>query len=343
MVLLIVVIGGITRLTESGLSITEWRPISGVIPPTTDASWTEEFARYQATAEYQQLNRGMSLKEFKSIYFWEWLHRIWGRLVGAAFAIPLLYFLVRGRIPPPLRKRLFVILALIAFEGALGWFMVQSGLADRTDVSQYRLAAHLATALLIYSLLLWTGISLLPQLTAAVPQTSDLSGARTRVLAVLALVALTIVSGAFVAGLNAGTIHNTFPLMAGRLIPAEYLQLRPLHLNFFENPSSVQFNHRLIGIFTFAAAFYLWIWSRRRELPSLTRIGVRLAVLLACAQVGLGIAALLSRVPIQLAAAHQFTAVLLLSAALLALRGVSRPGGGMAAREVLHAAAVPAA
>ena len=326
MVFLIVVIGGITRLTESGLSITEWKPVSGIVPPLSQAQWTDEFVRYQQTTEYQELNRGMSLGEFKVIFFWEYLHRLWGRLIGVAFAIPFFYLLLKGRIEPRLRIRLWTILALIGAQGALGWYMVQSGLSERTDVSQYRLTAHLSLALLIYGMLLWLGISLLlrsghggvaPFLISPVR-----ANARRRVLSVLVMVCVTIVSGAFVAGLNAGKIFNTFPLMGDAVIPPGYMQLSPWILNFFENPATAQFNHRLLAMATFGAVVYLWAWARRIDLPPVARGGVHWLAAIALLQLSLGIVTLLAQSPVHLAAAHQAGAVALLTVGLVTLRGL---------------------
>jgi heme a synthase len=328
MVFIIVLIGGITRLTESGLSITEWRPVSGVMPPLGEDQWGLEFSKYQQTTEYQQLNRGMSLGEFKQIFFWEYLHRLWGRLIGLAVLVPLLVFLSQKRIDRQMLPRLSAIVLLIGVQGALGWFMVQSGLSDRTDVSQYRLAAHLSLALFIYALILWTAVSLLRTGTDETSTANGVPGGEMHetlvsVRIVLVLVSVTIVSGAFVAGLNAGRIYNTFPLMNGHVVPPGYFQMNPWYLNFFENPVAVQFNHRLLALLTFFATMALWVRSRRRMLPPLTRLAVNATGGVALIQVALGIATLVTGASIPLAAAHQTGAVMLLTAALLALRGIT--------------------
>ena len=324
MVLLIVVIGGVTRLTESGLSITEWNPVSGVIPPLNDADWQAEFAKYQTTTEYQQLNRGMTLDEFRTIFFWEYLHRLWGRLVGAVFAIPFFYFLLRGVLEKSLRDRLWLILILIALQGALGWFMVQSGLSGRTDVSQYRLAAHLSLALFIYALMIWTAldVALSESRDSVSPFLLSTTGplVRSRLVFVVVMICVTIVSGAFVAGLNAGRIYNTFPLMGGYLVPPSYLQLEPWYLNLFENAVAVQFNHRVMAIATFCVVVWFWFWSRRFELPRMQRLGINWLAVIAVCQLSLGITTLLSGAPVSLAAAHQTFAVLLLTAGVVTLR-----------------------
>ena len=244
-----VVVGGVTRLTLSGLSITEWKPVIGILPPLSAAQWAAEFARYKEIPEYRLIHFGMTLAEFKDIYFWEYAHRLLGRLIGVVFAVPLLWFWLRGRLPRRLLLPLAGILALGFAQGALGWYMVESGLADRVEVSQYRLVAHLVLALAIYAAILWVALGL-----ARGPAQQDLGRRWRRTAeAVLVLVALTIAAGGFVAGTRAGLVYSTFPLMDGRLIPAGYGQLHPFLLNWFENVAAVQFNHRLLAMATAAA------------------------------------------------------------------------------------------
>jgi cytochrome c oxidase assembly protein subunit 15 len=239
----LVVIGGVTRLTESGLSITEWKPVTGILPPLTRAAWDEEFAKYQQIPEYREKNAGMTLGQFQRIFFWEYLHRLWARLLGLAFALPLAWFVVTKRVDTPLARRLTLILLLVGAQGALGWYMVRSGLVDRLDVSQYRLAAHLGLALAIYALALWTGTGL-----ARAPEAAgDARIARPAAL-FAGYVFLTILAGAFVAGLDAGHAWNTFPLMGGSLFPAGYGQMTPAWRNAFDNPAAAQFHHRWLGI-----------------------------------------------------------------------------------------------
>lgn len=315
MVLLTVVIGGVTRLTESGLSITEWRPVSGVIPPLSESDWNDAFARYQQIPEYQELNRGMTLTQFKRIYLWEYGHRLWARLVGLALALPLAWFAVRRALTAALARRLALILALTLAQGALGWFMVRSGLTERTDVSQYRLAAHLGLALVIYVITVWTAADLL-----APPGPDDRRDARIARAAgwVTAVIFLTAVAGAFVAGLDAGRVYNTFPLMGGRVVPPGYLQLTPAWRNLFENAAAAQFNHRLLAVLGLTAIVTVWWWAR----PGLVGRGRRLLdalLALAAIQVVLGVGTLLLVVPVWLAALHQAGAVLLLTAGLLLL------------------------
>jgi heme a synthase len=323
MVLLTVVIGGITRLTESGLSITEWKPVSGTLPPLSAADWEAEFSRYRQIPEYQLQNAGMTLAGFKRIYLVEYVHRLWARLVGLAFAVPFLVFLARRMVSGPLARRLGLLFVLLALQGAMGWYMVKSGLTVRTDVSQYRLAAHLALALVIYVITVWTAADLLGGGPTVRP-----GGARLRraTAGFAVYVFLTILSGAFVAGLDAGKAWNTFPLMGGRVIPPGYTALTPWFLNLFENPAAVQFHHRLLGLGVLLGAFALWTVGRRSAPPS-TRRALGALALLAAAQAGLGVTTLLLAVPIAIGALHQAGAVLVLTAAVLALHGLQTTNG----------------
>jgi len=314
MVFLTVLIGGATRLTESGLSITEWKPVSGVMPPLSAADWQAEFAKYQQIPEYQQLNRGMSLGEFKRIFLWEYVHRLWARLVGLAFAVPLAVFLVRRMLTPALARRLWLVLVLTGLQAAMGWYMVKSGLSVRTDVSQYRLAAHLSLALVIYVLTVWTAADLLRRDVAAGPAAERI---RRGALAFTGLTFLTAVAGAFVAGLDAGRAYNTFPLMGGRLVPDGYLQLAPWWRNLFEHIPAVQFNHRLLGIATVVGALALWWLVRSASVSRATARLAALGALVAILQMTLGIATLLLAVPVSLGVLHQAGAVALLTVAVL--------------------------
>lgn len=318
----LIVIGGITRLTESGLSITEWRPVTGVLPPLTHAAWETEFAKYQQIPEYRVLNAGMSLGEFQRIYFWEYLHRLWARLLGLSFALPFAWFVVKRQVDAALARRLLLILVLVSAQGALGWYMVRSGLVDRVDVSQYRLAAHLGLAFLIYALALWTSSDIL----APPGGRGDRRVARSAAW-YAGFICLTILAGAFVAGLDAGRSWNTFPLMGGRLIPAGYGQLAPGWRNLFENPATAQFHHRWLGILAVVGAVALWNATRRS--PAL---GARERVIAgwlagsAGVQALVGISTLLLSVPIAVAALHQLGAVILFTLALL-LHHAVRPAG----------------
>ncbi len=325
MVFAMVVIGGATRLTESGLSITEWRPLSGALPPWSEAEWSRLFEQYRQIPQYQAVFPGMSLGEFKTIFWWEYVHRLWGRLIGIAFALPFLYFLLRGRLDRRFVPRLAWLLLLGALQGALGWYMVQSGLAERTSVSQYRLVAHLALALAIYALLFWTALDLLqPAKSAAAP-----AGLRRNLWVIGILAAATILAGGFVAGLDAGRIYNEFPLMGGRLVPAEAFAADPAWASPFEDPATAQFTHRILAVTTLAAILAVWFRTRLggARPPRTVMHAIDLLAGTVALQAGLGIAALLLIVPIALGAAHQAGAVAALSAllwALHALRG-SRP------------------
>jgi cytochrome c oxidase assembly protein subunit 15 len=322
LIFLMVVVGGITRLTLSGLSITEWKPVIGIVPPLSAADWAVEFARYRQIPEYRAIHFAMSLDEFKSIYYWEYLHRLLGRLIGVAFAVPFIWFLARRRLPRRLAPSLAGILLLGFLQGALGWYMVESGLADRVEVSQYRLVAHLALALGIYAAILWTALGI----ARGSPLPDASPGWRRAAEAVLSLVALTILAGGFVAGTRAGLTYNTFPLMDGRLVPAGYAQLHPLWLNWFENIAAVQFDHRVLAVATVTTVCLLWAAGMRADLPIPARIALHALLAVAVLQAALGISTLLLVVPIPLAAAHQAGAVLLLTAAIVfrhTLRGTA--------------------
>jgi heme a synthase len=320
LILLMVVVGGITRLTLSGLSITEWNPVIGVIPPLTQAQWVAEFARYRQIPEYRAVHFGMSLADFKTIYFWEYAHRLLGRLIGLAFAVPLAWFWARGRLPRRLASPLLVILALGMAQGLLGWYMVESGLVHRVEVSPYRLVAHLALALAIYSAILWTALGL-----ARGPAGGD-SGAgwRRAAEAVIALVAITVAAGGFVAGSHAGLTYNTFPLMDGHLIPAGYAQLHPFIRNLFENIAAIQFDHRLLAAATAAAVTLLCAAGTLTAVPAPARVALWTLLVITAVQVILGISTLLLAVPIPLAALHQASAVLLLTAAIAFRHGLRK-------------------
>jgi len=317
MLFLLILIGGATRLTESGLSITEWKPVTGVVPPLGNAEWQLAFQKYQAIPQFQALNARMTLPEFKRIFLWEYVHRLWARLVGVAFAVPLLWFLAKGMVPRAVRRRLWLLLILLAAQGALGWFMVASGLSVRTEVSQYRLAAHFAAALLIYGATVWTAAEFL---RGRPPEhTPDLHRVRLRATAITALAVVTAIAGAFVAGLRAGHMFNTFPLMAGQVVPPGYSAMSPWWRNLFENPAAVQFNHRVLALLTFLAILLFWGSARGRRLPKPTQTAIGLLMGAAILQVGLGITTLLLAVPVGLGVAHQGGAVLLITCALLAV------------------------
>ena len=323
MILVMVSIGGITRLTGSGLSIVEWRPIMGFLPPLTDAEWLRVFNLYQASPEFQEVNAGMTLAGFKTIFWWEYVHRLWGRLIGVVFFLPFLWFLVRRHIGWSLAPRLAVLFILGGAQGVLGWYMVQSGLVDIPEVSQYRLAAHLVLALVLYVALFWTAL----QLRYPEPETTPdrrLAGMRSLATTTFALMAITIVSGAFVAGTDAGLVFNTFPLMDGRLVPDGYLP-PPWYVSAFEDIATIQFHHRVLAIVSLGVAIATWWRSRWIVLvPRARRVANGLLVVV-CLQVALGISTLLLVVPVSLAAAHQAGAVILLTVTLWLLYELRAP------------------
>ncbi len=321
MVFAMVPIGGITRLTESGLSIVEWQPLIGALPPLGEADWQALFAKYQATPQFRQVNRTMTVPEFKAIFWWEYIHRLWGRLIGIVFAAPFLWFLARRAIGGALAWKLAGIFALGGLQGAMGWYMVASGLVDRPEVSQYRLTAHLGLALLIYALLLWTALGLMSAHRPLLLSPShfgreDRKNLHRGATVLLVLVTLATLAGGFVAGLDAGLIYNTFPLMEGRLVPPDYLATQPWWRDPFENRATVQFHHRVLGIATLiAAAVYTWRALKADPPRPVRRAAIALAHL-AVLQAALGIATLLLVVPAPLAALHQIGAMALFTAAL---------------------------
>ena len=307
-----VVLGGVTRLTGSGLSMVEWQPILGWLPPTSEAGWQEAFANYRASPEYRQVNVGMSLAQFQMIYGFEYAHRLLGRLIGVAFLLPLLGFLAAGRLSVARAGRLGGIFLLGGLQGLLGWYMVKSGLVDVPRVSPYRLAAHLGLALVIYALILWQALAALWPRPAPAG-----AGARRGVDGMAALLGLTLLAGAFVAGNKAGLAYNSFPLMAGQWVPDGLAALSPWWRNLFENITTVQFVHRLLAVLTVAWALLLAL--RLRALGGWpARLGMGLA-LLTLGQAMVGVATLLAGVPVVLGALHQGAAIAVLSV-LLATR-----------------------
>jgi len=320
LLLAMVLVGGATRLTESGLSITEWQPVMGTLPPLNETQWQTEFEKYRAIPQYRQLNGGMTLEAFKTIYWWEWTHRIIGRTIGLSFLLPLLWFLWRGWIPPGRRAPLWTIFGLGALQGAVGWWMVASGLADRVEVSQYRLAAHLVLACFIYVAIVWTarrwGDGQLPRPPLAKAlEAGRWAVVRAGAVALLVLILLQIYLGALVAGLRAGHAYNTWPLIDGALVPqASRLFFDvPLWRNFFENPLTVQFDHRMLAyaIWTLAVLHGFNVARVTKKGPVLT--GAVLVILAVTLQAALGIWALLTVVPLSLALMHQAMAMVTLT------------------------------
>ncbi len=317
MLFVMVVLGGATRLTGSGLSIMEWAPVVGILPPLGHAAWERLFALYRTIPQYRLLHDGMGLAGFQGLFWLEWVHRLWGRLLGLALLVPLAWFAWRGAIGRRLGLRLGLLFVLGGLQGAVGWFMVASGFqADATAVQAWRLVAHLALALALYAALLWTALSVLHPAPRARP-----ARRLGRALGILcACLGLTIVAGGFTAGLHAGLDYNTFPLMDGRLIPAGYAALTPFARNLVANIAAVQFDHRLLATVTalLALGIVLAGWRATRRGDTL-RAGLACLAFAVLTQYALGVATLLYVVPIPLAVAHQANAVLLLTAALCCL------------------------
>ncbi|KAL2870490.1 cytochrome c oxidase assembly protein cox15 [Aspergillus lucknowensis] len=347
----IVVFGGLTRLTESGLSITEWRPVTGSLPPANAEDWESEFAKYRASPEFQLLNPTMTLSEFKSIYYMEWIHRLWGRFVGLSFVLPAVYFVARRKVSKPMALRLGGIAGLIGFQGFIGWWMVKSGLKDdlfapgsHPRVSQYRLTAHLGAAFACYVAMLWNGLAilrshrLLSDPEAGIKLLDSLKDPNLRlfrrsVAGLALLVFVTAMSGALVAGLDAGLIYNEFPYMGNGLAPpmSELFDARYARhedhsdvwwRNMLENPSLVQLDHRILAMTTFTCVMALWAYTRmspnmKRLLPPAAKRGVHGVVAFAWVQVGLGLSTLLYLVPLPLASAHQAGSLFLLTWVLI--------------------------
>jgi cytochrome c oxidase assembly protein subunit 15 len=338
LMVLTLVVGGATRLTESGLSIVEWKPVTGVLPPLSAEHWQDEFTKYQQIPQYRELNRGMSLGQFKIIYWWEWTHRLLARLVGAAFLLPFVFFLWRGWIEPGLRTRLWTLFGAGAFLGAVGWWMVSSGLAGRVSVSQYRLAFHLTLACAIYSAILWTAQGLRARAIEPLPWRLRLTASL-----LLLLVLLQIYLGALVAGLHAGLIYNTWPWIDGALIPsgASLWFDSPAWRNLFENTLTVQFDHRMV-------AYALWLVAtlHAADVIRARRGGAVLngALALACMvtiQAGIGIVTLLHVVPLPLALLHQVTAIAMLTIAVVHAQRLSRQAEALPAPALLAATSMP--
>ena len=318
LVLAMVVLGGITRLHHAGLSIVDWRPLVGVLPPFGQEAWQALFADYKRFPEYQEINRGMTLGEFKGIFWLEYAHRLLGRIVGLAFALPFLWFLFRRAFDWSLALKVLAIGILGGLQGLLGWYMVQSGLVDRPDVSPYRLAAHLGLAVAIYGCLIWVALGLL--MGEAVESARQASRWRGAVSGATGLVFLTIISGAFVAGNDAGLAYNTFPMMADAIVPPDIFLIEPLWRNFFENVPLVQLDHRLLAMLTALVVVLLWAAALRWLVPTLARTALHAAAGAVLGQFVLGIATLLTFVPVPLGAAHQVGAMVVFTAILVALR-----------------------
>ena len=335
MLLVMVSLGGATRLTGSGLSIMEWAPLMGALPPLSDAEWQRLFALYQKIPQYSLVNQGFGLDGFKHIFWLEWAHRLWGRLISLAFIAPLVWFALRGSIDRRLAKRLGLLFLLGGLQGAIGWFMVASGFAeDSTAVSPYRLVIHLAMALTLYAAILWTALSLWRD-TSDRRTVVPAPGLRLLTGATCLSVAVTILAGGFVAGLHAGMTYNSFPLMDGSLVPAGYARLQPFLRNLTENIAAVQFDHRVMATLTAMLALATVVVGLRQRVAGHLRTALLALGVVVAGQYALGVTTLLWIVPVSLGTAHQAMAVLVLTAALTALHaqvGYRQVGQGRISR-----------
>lgn len=321
LIFIMVIVGGITRLTHSGLSISNYKLISGTIPPTTTSEWEAAFELYKQYPEYQKLNNHFTIEDFKDIYFWEWLHRVIGRFIGLVFILPFLYFLIRKQVTKPTIKKACVLLIMGGFQGFLGWYMVKSGLVDRPDVSHYRLAAHLTTAFLTFAYTFWVALDLM------FPDKKDIdSKFRNLVRLGLVILIIQIIYGAFVAGLDAGWIHNHWPLMSeGKFIhETVYIEQNPLYKNFIEGKSGVQFVHRTLAYIVVFIIFLIWKKSRKLIRTPLQDKGVYSLLIIVTIQFILGVFTILLQVPVWLGVAHQIGAFFLLSAMVFTLHRFSK-------------------
>jgi cytochrome c oxidase assembly protein subunit 15 len=316
LVFAMVVLGGVTRLTGSGLSMVDWRPIMGALPPLNDDQWQATFELYQQSPEFQKVNSHMNVDDFKGIFWLEYLHRLLGRTIGLAFLLPFLYFSWKGHIKRPQLPKYALMFVLGGLQGLLGWYMVKSGLVDNPHVSHYRLTAHLAAAFLIYAYMFWVALGLLYG-NEAQPHPWY-----RRTLALTALVTLTVLSGGFVAGLKAGLIYNTFPKMGGEWIPYGMFALEPAWRNFFDNLATVQFDHRVLAITTLVLVVTYWVHVRSAGFSARLVRATHVFLGLTALQVTLGISTLLLKVPVALGAAHQGVALLLFTAALYLSHGL---------------------
>lgn len=310
LIFIMVVVGGITRLTHSGLSITTYKLISGTLPPSNEIEWQAAFNHYKQFPEYKKINNHFTLEDFKDIYFWEWLHRVIGRFIGIVFIIPFLYFVIRKKLSKKTFKNALILLALGAFQGFLGWFMVKSGMIDRPDVSHYRLAMHLITAFITFSFTLWVALDILYPKRKLVPKS-----VKNLIKITYAILIVQIIWGAFVAGLDAGLIHNHWPLMSeGKLIhETVFIEQKPVYKNFIEGKSGVQFIHRYVAYIVVALIIAIWFKTKNLSLDTPQKKGVQILVGVVFLQFVLGVFTLLYHVPVILGVLHQVVAFLLLA------------------------------
>jgi cytochrome c oxidase assembly protein subunit 15 len=320
LVFLMVVLGGFTRLTGSGLSMVDWRPLMGILPPLSDAEWQLVFDMYRNSPEYKMVNAGFGLEGFKGIFWLEYLHRLLGRLIGVVFFVPFVYFFIKGYVVRREWPKYLLMFVLGGMQGVLGWYMVKSGLVNVPQVSQYRLTAHLVAAFVIYAYMFWVAMSLLFPAT----QNALRHPWYGKTLALFVLISVTIISGGFVAGLKAGKIYNTFPMMGDHWVPPGLMALEPFWRNFFDNMTTVQFDHRLLAITTFALVVAYWFRSRAVDLPARARPAAKALLHTAIVQIALGIATVLFAVPVILGAAHQGVAMILFTIALYLVQALRR-------------------
>lgn len=321
LIFIMVIVGGITRLTHSGLSISNYKLISGVIPPMNEIEWNEAFDLYKQYPEYKKLNYGMSLEEFKDIYFWEWIHRVIGRFIGLVFILPFLYFLIRKQLSKPTIRKALVLLIMGGFQGFLGWYMVKSGLVDRPDVSHYRLAMHLTTAFLTFAYTFWVALDLI------FPNKKEVNSKLRNFIRIgLIVLIIQIIYGAFVAGLDAGWIHNHWPMMSeGKFIhETVYSEQNPTYLNFIEGKSGVQFIHRTLAYIVVIFILAIWYKATRFDLTTLQKRGVNSLLIIVGFQFLLGVLTLLLAVPVWLGVLHQVGAFILLSSMVFTLHRFSK-------------------
>ncbi|MBT7955237.1 MAG: heme A synthase [Rhodospirillaceae bacterium] len=320
MVFVMVILGGLTRLTHSGLSMVDWRPITGWLPPLNPGEWQAVFELYQESPEFKKVNADMTVEGFKSIFWLEFIHRLWGRSMGLVFFLPFVFFLIKGWVTRPLIPRLILIFLLGGLQGVLGWYMVKSGLIDNPDVSQYRLTAHFSAAVVIYGYMFWVALSLMKPLHGAVLHAPSLLAKATVFCAFW--IFITMMSGGFVAGLDAGLTYNTFPLMDGQVVPNGLATLSPWYLNLFENITTVQFDHRVLAETTLLLIIGLWFAALKSDLPVAVRQAFHALMVMGLVQVTLGAITLLYVVPVSVAALHQAGALVLLTFALWAVHSL---------------------
>ena len=335
MVFAMVVLGGATRLTESGLSMVEWKPLT-ILPPLTENQWQAEFRNYQQYPEFLTKNAWMTVNDFRGIYWLEYTHRLWGRLIGAAFLLPFLWYLARRAVDERLAWKLGGLFVLGGLQGGLGWFMVASGLESRPDVSQYRLAAHLLTAFILYAFIIWVALDLFRSRQRRQEEPPGDVALSRLALGIVAAILLVVTAGAFVAGLDAGLTYNTFPLMDGRVVPAGLFAQSPWYMNFFDNVITVQFTHRLLAIALVIFVTVSWLRARRTNMTQRGRRLMNALLVMVIVQAGLGILTLLLVVPVPLALAHQTGALILLTLAVCLAHDVRNAPRAASASPSLH-------